>query len=315
MIMINLKVFPLNSPVFPCFLRKMDWFLVASGSYGRPYQGIKEAVSIPKPHSPSFLRPIALGGWIVVLLFVSTAFAKLHAQCFLDRHNTTWFDGWLSCETSMNPNAARGESHWIMYDLNESYGLFKVHIWNTNAPEYLNSGMQDIAMDISQDGVNWTSVGEFQLPRADGTSTYEGVDLLDLGGIGARYVLITGLTNHGGDCFGLSEIRIDVAEEEEEVITAIQDLQRTPGCLSARIFPNPVTENSQAFISSTCGTSSPIWYDIQDLSGKTIRSGQINLLGQEATLALHTVPLVSGMYVLLLRQGDVQKRIKMVKAQ
>ena len=313
--MINLNVFPLNSPVLPGFPRKMDCFFMASESCGHFRQEKKEAVAIPKPLSRSFLKPIALVWRVAVLLFVLTAFAKLNAQCFLDRHNTTWFDGWLSCETSMNPNPARGESHWIMYDLNESYSLFKVHIWNTNAPEYLNSGMQDIAIDISQDGVNWTSVGEFQLPRADGTSTYEGIDLLDLGGTGARYVLITGLTNHGGDCFGLSEIRIDVAEEEEEVITANQDLQRAPGCLSARIFPNPVNDSSQAFISSTCGTSSPIWYDIQDLSGKTIRRGQINLLGQETTLALNNVPLVSGMYVLLLRQGDVQKRIKMVKAQ
>lgn len=243
-------------------------------------------------------------------LFLFTS-ATLNAQCFLDRHNTTWFDGWISCETSMNPNAARGESHWILYDLNEPYRLFQLHIWNTNAPEYLTNGMQEIAIDISNDGANWTPVGEFTLPVADGTSTYEGLDLYDFGGTNARYVLITGLSNHGGDCYGLSEIRINVTDE---IATSLREPPVDAGCLTARITPNPVDATSQAFISSTCGTA-PIFYAIQDISGKTLRRGQITLVSQEATLDFSEVPLVPGMYVLALRQDQVMKRIKMVKAQ
>ena len=85
------------------------------------------------------------------------------------------------------------------------------------------------------------------------------------------------------------------------------------GCLTARITPNPVDATSQAFISSTCGTA-PIFYAIQDLSGKTIKRGQINLVSEEAVLDLDEVPLVSGMYLLTLRQDQVMKRVKMVKA-
>lgn len=248
---------------------------------------------------------------ILLALILFSAFAKLSAQCFLDRHNTTWFDGWMSCETSMNPNAARGESHWILYDLNEPYRLFQLHIWNTNAPEYLTSGMQEIAIDLSNDGINWTSVGAFTLPMAGGTSTYEGIDVYDFGGASARYVLITGLSNHGGDCYGFSEIRIDVTNE---IVTSLREPTADAGCLTARIFPNPVDATSRAFISSTCGTA-PIFYAIQDIAGKTLKSGQINLVAEEAVLDLNEVPLVSGMYVLALRQDQVMKRVKIIKSQ
>ncbi|NBC09147.1 MAG: hypothetical protein GVY26_18300, partial [Bacteroidetes bacterium] len=112
---------------------------------------------------------------ILFFLLFALAASTVSAQCFLDRHNTTWYDGWISCTPSMNPNAARGESHWILYDLNYAYGLYQMHLWNTNAPDYLTSGLQDIAIDISNDGTTWTEVGEFQLPMADGTPTYEGI--------------------------------------------------------------------------------------------------------------------------------------------
>lgn len=247
----------------------------------------------------------------IICLFIVFAFAsaKSSAQCFLDRHNTTWFDGWMSCETSMNPNPDRGESHWILYNLNENYSLYKMHIWNTNAPEYLNNGMRNIAIDISSDGMTWNEVGEFQIPIADGTSTYEGLDLLDFGGMNARYILITGLTNHGGNCYGFSEIRIDVTDE---VVTSLEDAPVASGCLEARVFPNPVSPTSKAFVTSACGNE-PLFYSIQDMSGKVLEQGQIPLFGEEAEIDLNTVPLVSGMYMLSLQQGSVTRRVRMVK--
>lgn len=248
----------------------------------------------------------------IILITIAFAFitANLSAQCFLDRHNTTWFDSWISCTTSINPNPLRGESHWILYNFNYSYELFQMHIWNTNAPEYLTNGMQNIVIDISNDGVNWTEIGEFQLPIADGTSTYEGIDLYDFDGTNAQYILITGLTNHGGDCFGLSEIRIDVADE----IVVVTDTEEPaiPACLSAQIFPNPINENSKAIISNYCSTA-PIYYSIQDISGKTIKSGEIIPEANEVELDLNVLPIVAGSYVLSLQQKDVIRRFKMMK--
>lgn len=227
----------------------------------------------------------------------------------MDRHNTTWFDSWISCTISENPNPARSESHWILYNLNFSYELYQMHIWNANAPEYLTAGMNDIVIDISNDGVNWTEVGQFQIPMADGTSTYEGLDLYDFGGTNAQYILITGVTNHGGSCYGFSEIRINVTNvivNTEEVALA--------DCLSAKVFPNPVNIASKAIISS-CNNNAPIYYSIHDISGKTIKSGEITLVSNEAQLDLNTLPIVSGSYILRLQQLDRVERVKMVKVE
>ena len=247
---------------------------------------------------------------ITIAIFFAFTSANLFGQCFLDRHNTTWYDGWISCTTSMNPNAVRGESHWILYNLNESYELFQMHIWNSNAPDYLADGMQSIVIDISDDGVNWSEVGEFQLPIADGTSTYEGLDLYDFDGMSAQYVLITGLTNHGGSCFGLSEIRIDVSEA---VIVSNKELAN-PACLSAQIYPNPVNASSKAIISNLC-SHAPIAYSILDISGKTIQSGEITPTADEVELDLTMVPIVAGSYILSLQQLGVVRRVKMIKVE
>jgi hypothetical protein len=247
---------------------------------------------------------------ITVILVLAATAVSLSAQCFLDRHNTTWYDGWISCTTSMNPNAARGDSHWILYNLNEPYELFQLHIWNTNAPDYLADGMQNIVIDISNDGMNWTEVGEFQLPMADGTSTYEGLDLYDFDGASAQYVLITGLTNHGGSCFGLSEIRIDVADA---IVVSNKEPADSP-CLSATIYPNPVNANSRAIISNICSTA-PIAYAIQDISGRMIQSGEIMPTSDKAQLNLQELPMVAGSYILSLEQEGLVRRVKMMKVE
>ncbi len=183
-----------------------------------------------------------------------------------------------------------------------------MHIWNTNAPDYWADGMQDIVIDISTDGATWTEVGEFRIPMADATSTYEGLDLYDFAGTQAQYVLITGLSNHGGSCFGLSEIRIDVADE----IVGFEEEPLDPGCLSAKIFPNPITKDSRALITSNCNNG-PISYSIQDISGKSIIRGEINVVSDEVVLELGSLPIVAGSYILSLQQHDLVRRFKIVK--
>lgn len=249
----------------------------------------------------------------IIIIFILFAFtsANLLAQCFLDRHNTTWFDGWISCTTSVNPNPVRGEVHWILYDFNYPYELFQMHIWNTNAPEYLDNGMASIVIDISNDGINWTEVGEFQIPMADGTSTYEGLDLYNFDGTNAQYVLITGLTNHGGSCFGLSEIRIDVADE---IVVVSNNEPVNIGCLSAKVFPNPINEDSKAIISNYC-SNAPIYYSIQDISGRILKRGEIIPSSEEVELELSSLPIVVGSYILSLQQKDVVRRFKMMKVE
>jgi len=143
---------------------------------------------------------------IVVLPMLFATIAR--GQCDTLRHNKTWFDGWISCEASPNPNVVRGNSHWILYNFGQQYTLFETRLWNTNSPDLLEYGVQNIVIDISSDGENWSEVGEFLVPQSPGTSLYEGTDLMTFDSTNAQYVLITAIDNYGGPCYGFSEIRI-----------------------------------------------------------------------------------------------------------
>jgi len=137
----------------------------------------------------------------------------LFGQLFPDRHNTNWFDGWRSCNTSMSPNPARGDVHWIMYDLGSLYPLGDIHIWNANVPDSTDMGLNAIIIDYSKDAVEWKELGDYQLSQVPESSTfYEGDFVGAFEGRVARYVLINVASNHGGDCTSFSELRIGVAE-------------------------------------------------------------------------------------------------------
>jgi hypothetical protein len=147
---------------------------------------------------------------LLVILLVVVFHQGINAQCFPDRHNTSWNDGWLSCQAATNPNANRGQSHWIQYDLGAVYVLGQTHFWNSNIPDSTNRGFQEIAIDYSLDGLSWTSWGSFTLSQANGSGFYEGEQGPSLNGTAARYVLLTGISNYGASCYGLSEVRFEV---------------------------------------------------------------------------------------------------------
>ncbi|MBX2815940.1 MAG: carbohydrate binding domain-containing protein [Saprospiraceae bacterium] len=92
--------------------------------------------------------------------------------------------------------------------------MHDLFFWNLNHPEYLDDGLKNIVIDISTDGTNWTTVDTFTLGRATGSSFYEGSRGPDLSGVAASHLLITALDNHGGGCFGLSEVKIYTEDYE-----------------------------------------------------------------------------------------------------
>ncbi len=230
-----------------------------------------------------------------------------YAQCFPDRHNTSWFDGWISCAASPSPNASRGEGHWILYDFNHLYKLGQMHVWNTNAVGFLDDGMKEVVIDISDDGVNWTALGQFQFEKGTGSTTYEGFDGPNLNDAEGRYLLITALSNWGGSCYGMSEIKIDV-----DVIIGTKEPIVKENCLSVNIFPNPITTQSKAYISVGCSPM-PIDYTILDITGKILKKGHLKPIGNEAVLDLNLSAMNAGSYILSLKQEDVLVRGKFVK--
>jgi len=155
----------------------------------------------------------------IYILFFLCISCSLSAQCLEDRHTTSAIDGWLSCEPQANPNNIRGISHWLHLNFGSIRTLHDLHIWNLNHPDMLESGMKTVIIDVSNNGTNWTTIDTFTFGRGTGSSYYEGFLGPDLDGISARHMLITGIDNYGGGCFGLSELRIYTSDfEPDEMI-------------------------------------------------------------------------------------------------
>lgn len=228
------------------------------------------------------------------------------AQCNQERHSTNWFDGWTSCEMAISPNPDRPNSHWIMYDLKKEHRLDRTHVWNYNDMNNLDYGIREVAIDYSLDGSTWTNAGTYSLDQADGSSLYEGNSGPNLGGIRARYVLLTSLTNYGGTCHALSEIRI----EAQEINVSINETEGEEVCLSVDIFPNPVRSNARVYVESDC--KGEIQYQLIDMTGKVLRQNDITSdVSQLGYFNLTFNNFSSGEYILHVenQEGSIKKTL------
>ncbi|MDA7802945.1 discoidin domain-containing protein [Crocinitomix sp.] len=233
---------------------------------------------------------------IAILLFS----VQLYGQCYPDRHNTSWFDGWLSCEKSESPNEERGESHWISYDFGKPYKLNALKIWNVNDPDIIDNGAKSVMIDYSIDGIHWFEYGLQNFPKATGTSIYEGNVIAQLSGIKARYLLFTIMDNYGGDCYGFSEMRVavDTTKDENEDV-----------CIIAEVYPNPFQTQFSVFLEKKC--LGDVFVAMEDATGRTvIEESIINLYD---TKIIDAESLVPGVYFVCLRNGEIKQRYKIVK--
>jgi len=222
------------------------------------------------------------------------------SQCYPDRHNASWFDGWISCDTRPNPNPVRGESHWIQYDFGQPYSLGKLQLWNVNAPDLLDYGIQTAVLDYSMDGVKWEEYGTINPAMGSGLNTYEGEMLTNLGGIEARYVVITGVTSYGSDCMGFAEIKIEADSLGIDVAS----------CIHANVYPNPV-ESGQLFVKLTQQCSDNITYRLLNPMGKVIiNSSPISKYETKEILGGRI--LAPGIYFLILDAGFASVEYKVI---
>ena len=242
--------------------------------------------------------------YISLLLVFSSQLTN--AQCYPDRHSTSWFEGWISCEISPNPNTVYGESHWIMYDFGYDYVLNETKLWNANEPSQLNNGIQNYTIDYSLDGFIWTSLGEFTINQANGLSNYEGEDGPDFDSIKARFVLITPSTNYGGNCYGFSEVKFNITDPFEVI-------DEKDG-FNASVFPNPFKNNVNLRIISLY-EDAPITYTLYDILGREIIQNifQINSETDTYNITLNGNALSVGIYILNVEQNNKQGTFKLIK--
>ncbi len=229
------------------------------------------------------------------------------AQCDMDRHSTNFFDGWISCEAAASPNPLRPESHFILYDFGSTYKLGQTQIWNTNDPAHLDWGMRDVAIDYSLDGQTWTHAGDFIFEQGTGSPRYEGFEGPDLNDIEARYLLITALSNYGGDCYGMSEIKI---QAEEVIISNVEDLVDLL-CVDVSLFPNPFTDQITVTLGAEC--TGDLHYVLYDASGKIVLTANRSLIsGQRSSFEIGR-HLPSGAYRLRIEYGGQSIHRNLIK--
>lgn len=232
----------------------------------------------------------------------------VNAQCYENRHSTTWYDGWISCEAAPNPNSNRTASHWIMYDLGAEFQLAQTYIWNYNDLDNLDYGIHEVIVDYSLDGSNWIEAGIYTIPQANGISTYPGDHGPNLGGVQARYVLLTGLTNYGGECYALGEIKI----EAEAINVAVEDVEENNSTLVVEVFPNPIRSESRVYIESKGSNS--IEFQLTNLLGQQIERGDVtDQIIQFGYFNLNVARLTAGEYILTVQNEKDQVRKSLIK--
>jgi hypothetical protein len=109
-------------------------------------------------------------------------------------------------------NGAAGGPIWIRYDLDRTYKLYEMWVWNANSAfePSVGFGFKNVTIEYSTDDVNWTQFGGVhQFARAPGLSGYAHNTTISFNGIAARYIQINVQSNWGGivNQYGLSEVR------------------------------------------------------------------------------------------------------------
>ena len=119
-----------------------------------------------------------------------------------DQHSTVSSDMWLA-----TPGA---DPLWIQFEFDRVYKLHEMLVWNSNSQFelILGFGIKGVTVDYSENGIDWTALGDFELARATAKATYAANTTVDLGGVPVKHVRLNVNSGYGmmGQ-YGLSEVR------------------------------------------------------------------------------------------------------------
>jgi hypothetical protein len=233
------------------------------------------------------------------LIIANTMFCQVP---YADRHSQVISDTWISNVKTLSPNIARGSSHWIRYELGGIFTLGKMKIWNINNVDKLTSGSKSIIIDYSTDGTKWTEWGKFEVPKADGSTLYSGVEGPDFAGLKASHILITIASNHGHlSEHGLAEIKIDaspitVSTKEENILSSSIEITATP---------NPFSDESIIKISNS--ELSNLKYQLTDMMGRVMMTRPV----EDNNIKIDARALISGIYTFSIIHPTGKKSIQL----
>ncbi len=99
---------------------------------------------------------------------------------------------------------------YIQYEFDGMYKLHEMLVWNYNVQfePILGFGLKGVTVEYSENGTDWTTLGDVEFAKATATTTYKANTTVSFGGVPARYVRLN--VNSGWGMlsqFGLSEVR------------------------------------------------------------------------------------------------------------
>jgi hypothetical protein len=204
-----------------------------------------------------------------VLLFV-VVLADAQGLYDPNRHTPGPNRGWISCTPAANPNTRNGTGHWIMYDFGQKKSIKGLQFWNLNETDRLTDGLKRASIEISDNGSTWESIGDFSIEMGNGSSYYCGISIEDLEPFQSRFLLINAIENHGGTCYGLSEVKFMLSNSSlpityiDQSVTCNESGGRAISWVTEQEFNN----DYYAIQSSKDGLS---WETIKKINGKNNR--------------------------------------------
>ncbi len=137
-----------------------------------------------------------------------------------EKHSANAADMWLSTDTA--------EASMLVFNLDGTYPIDKIKLWNYNAADGLDNGIRgfdiyyttgeacsirtsDQGDSLDFTGGNWKNLGRYSLPKGTGDDGLSASLTVEFDGIHAQHIRIVPISNYGGEGFGLSEVRIYTA--------------------------------------------------------------------------------------------------------
>ena len=122
-----------------------------------------------------------------------------------DQHSTTSSDMWLA-------SPAGDEPMYIEFAFDRVYKMHEMLVWNYNSQFelMLGFGLKNVTVEYSENGVDWTVLGDVELTQATARADYTANTTIDLQGIPAQFVKLTVNSGFGTlpvPQYGLSEVR------------------------------------------------------------------------------------------------------------
>ncbi len=104
---------------------------------------------------------------------------------------------------------------WFRFDFDQVYNLGMMRVWNYNQIagfDYTGRGVKNVTVQYTSDGVNWSTLGSFEIPMALAETEMSPNIGIDFGGIAASSVVITAADNWDEDVwFGLSQVEFGIS--------------------------------------------------------------------------------------------------------